>query len=95
MLNHYKCLGTTTRKPLTNEFVPQVLSLDVVLEAASHDVDAVVVAWPQPRETLAGRTRVHLLDGLQTLFARFDILHLLRNLETRLQGLQQQKQPGK
>ena len=76
---------------LTDELVPQVLRLDLVFETAFHDVYTVVVARPKPRESLAGGARVHLLNGLETLFARLNIFHLLRDLEARLQGLKQQR----
>ena len=62
-----------------------------MFETAFHDVYTVVVARPKPRESLAGGARVHLLNGLETLFARLNIFHLLRDLEARLQGLKQQR----
>ena len=64
MLNLASIKRRAAIQKLTNEFVPQVLGLDVMLKAGSHHVDAVVVARPKPGESLAGWARVHLLDGL-------------------------------
>ncbi len=48
---------------LTNKLVPVFLDLDVIGQAALHDVEAVVVARLDVGETLAGGAGVHLLDG--------------------------------
>ena len=51
----------------TDELVPLVLELDVVGEAALHDVKAVVVAGLDLGDALAAGAGVHPLHGGQAL----------------------------
>ena len=55
---------------LTDKLVPLGLDLDVVGQAALHDVEAVVVAGLDVGVALASGTGVHLLDGREAGFAR-------------------------
>ena len=55
---------------LTNKLIPLILDLNVVSEAALHDVEAVVVAGLDVAVALARGAGVHLLDGRQAGLTR-------------------------
>ena len=81
------------RSCYTYEFVPRVLSFDVVGQAAFHDVDAVVAARLKSRKSLACWTRVHFLDGIQALlrYGNLERSHHQKSLLTRTNGMRHSK----
>ena len=67
VLNKNKNCKVRRRRIFTDIFVPELVNLVVVSQAALHGVDAEPGTGQDVRQALAGRADGHPPDGIQTL----------------------------